>query len=89
MNVEAMASGIPVIASDNGGIREIIHSGKNGYLISNYKQPQQFASFLHQLATRPDLVQSMGNSGRETANSHFSWSKTALYLEAAYTRLIR
>lgn len=89
VNVEAMASGIPVIASDNGGIREIIHSGMNGYLISEYKHPQQFASSLRQLATRPDLVQSMGRSGRETASSHFSWSRTALYLEAAYTRLIR
>ncbi|MGQ8872515.1 glycosyltransferase family 4 protein [Paenibacillus sp. TSA_86.1] len=89
VNVEALASGIPVIASDNGGIREIIHSGINGYLISEYKQPQQFASSLYRLATCPDLVQSMGKSGRETASAQFSWARTSLYLEAAYTRLIR
>ncbi|MGO4528772.1 glycosyltransferase family 4 protein [Paenibacillus sp. 2TAF8] len=89
VNVEAMASGIPVIASDNGGIREIIQSGRNGYLISKYKQPQQFTSFLYHLATKPDLVQSMGKNGRETASVQFSWARTALYLEAVYTRLIR
>ncbi|CAI6078315.1 Spore coat protein SA [Paenibacillus sp. JJ-100] len=89
VNVEAMASGIPVIASDNGGIREIIRSGKNGYLISGYTKPRQFASSLHELATHPELVQSMGENGRETATAQFSWAKTALHLEATYTRLIR
>ncbi|MBU5355560.1 glycosyltransferase family 4 protein [Paenibacillus barcinonensis] len=89
VNVEAMASGIPVIASDNGGIREIIQSGKNGFLISGYGKPQPFASALSQLASSPALAQSLGECGRETAAAQFSWARTAMHLEAAYTRLIR
>ncbi|PYE49602.1 glycosyltransferase family 4 protein [Paenibacillus barcinonensis] len=89
VNVEAMASGIPVVASDNGGIREIIQTGKNGYLISSYRQPQSFASSLYQLASSPALAQALGKCGRETAAAQFSWARTAMHLEAVYTRLIR
>lgn len=89
VNVEAMASGIPVIASDNGGIREIIDSGHNGYLIYPYNRPEPFATILYKLADNPSLARSLGENGREHAVQKFSWARTALHLEAAYTRMIR
>ncbi|WP_307216126.1 glycosyltransferase family 4 protein [Paenibacillus tundrae] len=89
VNVEAMASCIPVIASDNGGIREIIESGHNGYLIHPYREPEPFATILYKLADNPALARTLGENGRAHAVSKFSWERTALHLEAAYTRLIR
>lgn len=89
VNVEAMASGLPVIASDNGGIREIIQTGNEGYLVYAYDKPESFALRLNQLASNPELAQSMGQKGRICAVSRYSWSRTAMHLEAAYTRLIR
>ncbi|WFR64948.1 glycosyltransferase family 4 protein [Paenibacillus amylolyticus] len=89
VNVEAMASGLPVIASDNGGIREIIESGVNGYLVTAYQHPQRFASCLHKLASNPSFAKMLGKSGRDSARAHFSWARTAIHLEATYTRLIR
>ncbi|MFC9709167.1 glycosyltransferase family 4 protein [Paenibacillus sp. NPDC056933] len=89
VNVEAMASGLPVIASDNGGIREIITSGSNGYLVKEYNDPQSFATYLYKLADNPSLARSLGEAGRVSAVEHFSWARTAMHLESAYTRLIR
>ncbi|MEC0124711.1 glycosyltransferase family 4 protein [Paenibacillus pabuli] len=89
VNVEAMASGLPVIASDNGGIREIITSGSNGYLVKPYNDPQSFAFYLYKLADNPSLARSLGEAGRVRAVEYFSWARTAIQLEAAYTRLIR
>lgn len=89
VNVEAMASGLPVIASDNGGIREIIESGSSGYLVSPYDKPQPFAACLQKLARDPKLAESLGKAGRAIAVNQFGWSRTAMHLEAAYTRLIR
>ncbi|MFS0872018.1 glycosyltransferase family 4 protein [Paenibacillus xylanilyticus] len=88
VNVEAMASGLPVIASDNGGIREIIESGSSGYLVSPYDKPQPFATCILKLARDPALAQSLGKAGRASAVNQFGWSRTAMHLEAAYTRLI-
>lgn len=89
VNVEAMASGLPVIASDNGGIREIIEPGINGYLVTAYKRPQRFASYLYTLASNPTFAEKLGKAGRDSARAHFSWARTAMHLEATYTRLIR
>ncbi|WP_440111792.1 glycosyltransferase family 4 protein [Paenibacillus sp. QZ-Y1] len=89
VNVEAMASGLPVIASDNGGIREIIESGRNGYLVKLYHKPQSFAAYLYKLASNSALAHSLGDAGRASAVENFSWARTAIHLEAIYTRLIR
>lgn len=87
VNVEAMASGIPVIASKNGGIREIIEDGHDGFLVTHYKNPFGFAKRLAQLAKHPELAQSMGANGREKALHHYTWQATAAQLEASYQHL--
>ncbi|SDC95851.1 Glycosyltransferase involved in cell wall bisynthesis [Paenibacillus sp. UNCCL117] len=46
VNVEAMASGVPVIASNIGGIKEIVAHGDNGYLVNNYTNDSSFAYYI-------------------------------------------
>lgn len=89
VNVEAMASGLPVIASSNGGIREIITSGQNGYLVKRYRDPAAFAGRMLQIARGPALAARIGLQGRANALERFDWEHTAgllenLYLELAY-----
>lgn len=87
VNVEAMASGLPVIASSNGGIREIITSGHNGYLVERYRNPADFASRMLQIGRSPALAARIGMQGRADALERFEWQHTADLLEELYLKL--
>lgn len=88
VNVEAMASGLPVIASSNGGIREIITSGHNGYLVKRYRDPAAFAGRMLQIARNPALAARIGLQGRTDALERFEWQHTADLLEHLYLELV-
>ena len=56
--LEAGASGLPIIASDVGGVAELIHHGETGFLASPYDDPEPYRSALLSLLTgRNDLEQ--------------------------------
>lgn len=84
VNVEAMASGLPVIASGIGGIREIIISGHNGYLVDQYREALPFARFILRVARNPKLAVKIGAQGRQDVLQTFNWQHTAAQLERLY-----
>lgn len=88
VNVEAMASGLPVIASNNGGIREIIDSGHNGYLVDQYREALPFARYLLKIARNPQLAATIGAQGRKDALQTFKWQYTATHLERLYRSFV-
>lgn len=88
VNIEALSCAIPVIASNNGGIKEIIEHGYNGFLVANYKHAKSFTSRLSQLVLSPELSCSMGANGRSKVLERYSWQITAQKLEAAYINLL-
>lgn len=57
---EALASGLPVIATDVGGIREMVTPGVNGYLVPP-RAPQDLARALRSLIDDPALRRRMGS----------------------------
>ncbi|NOZ64382.1 MAG: glycosyltransferase [Caldiserica bacterium] len=87
---EAMACGIPVIASRTGGIPEVI--GAAGIIVER-KHPRQLAKAIEQVINSPSLRATLGKEGRERIKNHFSLSRTVnewanLYL-ALYQKRIR
>ena len=68
--LEAMASGKPVIAVDEGGPRETVVHEKTGYLCKNV---DEIAVCMALLANDPSLKERMGKEGRERVRRHFSW----------------
>jgi glycosyltransferase involved in cell wall biosynthesis len=60
---EAMASGIPVIASDVGGIGELVEDGVTGYLIP-LRDSLAIAERIGRLLARPELLRAMGERAR-------------------------
>jgi glycosyltransferase involved in cell wall biosynthesis len=59
---EAMASGIPVIASEIGGIGELVEDGVTGFLVP-VRDSQAMAERIRRFIDRPDLRQEMGQKG--------------------------
>lgn len=85
VNVEAMATGVPVIASKIGGIQEIITHKKNGYLVKKYWKPRHFAKYILRIARNKQLAARLSRAGRRTVIARFPWRSTAAKLEKLYS----
>jgi spore coat protein SA len=81
-----MASGIPAIASRNGGIPEIIRHKHNGLLVANYRSPKAFAKEIIKLAKDPSKARRLAKQARLDVTRKFSWRATASKLEKIYTK---
>jgi glycosyltransferase involved in cell wall biosynthesis len=71
VSAEAMAHGLPVIASRTGGIPEVVEDGKTGLLFEP-GDAEELASKMRWLWERPDLCLQMGSAGREKAVREYS-----------------
>lgn len=68
--VEAMATGLPVVAHPAGGLTEVIEDGGTGFLAD--AGGPEFAARLAELAAGPALRRQLGDAGRQRAISRFS-----------------
>src|SRR6185436_1949847 len=66
---EAMASGIPVIASDIGGVSELVEHGVTG-LLAPPRDPRALADLIERLRKDPALRREMGQKGRTSIRQH-------------------
>lgn len=77
--VEALASGLPVVSTDVGGVGEAVRHGHNGFL-SVPRDIPSLSSQLHQLVTDAGLRRRMGAAARSTAEEHFDVDRAAAEL---------
>ena len=64
--VEAMAHGIPIVASEVGGIPDLITPGKNGFLVPP-KNPEELAKHIQILIEDENKRRKMGEAGKKMA----------------------
>lgn len=83
---EAMATGLPVFATDVGGTSEIIRDGENGFLLDPGR-PQDWWQKLFQ-AQDCRLMERIGENGRQTAIKTFSASRHAAEFISFYQRAL-
>jgi glycosyltransferase involved in cell wall biosynthesis len=82
--LEAMAHGVPVIASDVGGLPEIIEPGNGGWLVPA-NDPAALARAITVAASDPDRLRAQGQRARERARL-FSVDRMVEQTEAFYRR---
>lgn len=85
--LEAMASGVPVVATDVGGIPEVITNGRDGYLCA-VGDIDAMAAHTLELLESPNLHRAFAARGRETAVSRFSAETIIPQYEQFYRDLI-
>lgn len=84
--LEAMASGLPVIATSVGGNPELVAQGKTGELVPP-SDPEALAERILRYAQHPDAARAAGRAGRERTERQFSLSGMVARYDALYTRL--
>jgi glycosyltransferase involved in cell wall biosynthesis len=70
--LEALATALPVVTTNVGGIPETIESGKNGLLVEPFN-PRQFADMILYLLEHPAEAADMGFLARKTIEERFDW----------------
>jgi glycosyltransferase involved in cell wall biosynthesis len=70
--LEAMASRKPVIAVNEGGIKETVESGKTGMLANT---TEEMGNMMKEIAENPTLAKELGTNGRKTVIEYHSWSR--------------
>jgi glycosyltransferase involved in cell wall biosynthesis len=80
--IEAMGTGLPVIASAVGGVPEVVLEGENGFLVPP-ADAQALATALRRIAREPDLRARMGANARKTVRDELSIERSV----AGYTKL--
>ncbi len=84
--VEAMASGVPVVASRVGGLTGTIKDGETGYLVP-WLCPEPFAERIELLLDNEPLRRNLGESAREAVGV-YRWENVSDRILAVYEELI-
>lgn len=87
--LEAMAAGVPVIASDIDGVRELISHGENGLLFEPGR-PEHLAEQIERLSQDRELRDAIGKAGLESIQAQgLSWNNSAKRYAALYQDVLQ
>ena len=82
--IEAMAAGVPVIATDVPGIRDVVRDGVTGLLVPP-GDPAALAAAVARLSADPTLRHRLTTAARADVRDRFTWAAVL----PAYRRLLR
>ena len=82
--LEAMAHARPVVATNVGGLRDLVVDGETGIVVPP-RDPLALRTALEHLLADRELRQRLGAAGRERARRHFSWDAVTDATLSAYS----
>lgn len=86
--LEAMATGLPVVATRVGGTDELVQENETGLMVPP-GNPTALADAVHILALDPNARKAMGAAGRARAEAHFGLDRMIREYERMYLDLVR
>ncbi len=81
--LEAMASGLPIVATRVGGNPEVVAEGETGLLVPS-ENPAALASAIVRVYREPGLAERLGRAGRERVEEHFDLVRMIRQYEGLY-----
>ncbi|ALV62898.1 Glycosyltransferase [Thermococcus sp. 2319x1] len=85
--LEAMASGIPVIATNVGGIPEVVKENEAGLLVPPGNE-LELRKTIQKLLKDEELRRWYGNNGRKAVEEKYSWDKVVVEIEKIYEEIL-
>lgn len=85
--LEAMASGLPVIATDVGGNADLVAAGQTGEIIPS-ANPEAMAKEIVRLACQATIAKEMGLAGRNLVEKKFSMTAMVAAYQGTYDKLL-
>jgi glycosyltransferase involved in cell wall biosynthesis len=86
--LEAMAAGLPVVATAVGGTPEVVEDETTG-LLPPPRDPVALAEAISRLLRDPERARRMGEAGRKRVETEFSMDANVRRVEALYEQLLR
>lgn len=83
----AYTFGRPVIATNVGGLPEVVDDGKSGFIVSS-QAPHELAEKIIILINNPELAVQMGKYAQHLSNTRFSWQSIAKQISKIYEGII-
>jgi len=84
---EAMAAGLPIVATRVGALPELIEDGVTGTLVPSGNIPALYRAILEKLE-HPERAQALADAGRETMRQRFSWDQSAREMTEIYQAVL-
>jgi len=85
--IEGMAEQKPIVATNGGGVPEIVVDGVTGILVPMGDAPRM-SQAIDYLLRNPEIADQMGRLGRERVQAQFTIQKTARLVEGVYRRVL-
>jgi glycosyltransferase involved in cell wall biosynthesis len=84
--LEAMAAGLPVVATQVEGISELVINGHTG-LVAPRQSPRDLAAAIQKILMDPVAAKVLGTAGQDRARAEFSWETMVAKYERIYESL--
>jgi glycosyltransferase involved in cell wall biosynthesis len=85
--LEALASGTPIVATDNIGFRQVIRDGMPASFVPP-REPAALAEGITALLDDPDRRREWGERGRRLAEERYAWPNVAAAVERVYEEVL-
>ena len=85
--LEAMACGLPIVATEVSGNKDLIRDRRNGILVPS-QNPQEMARGISRLLCNQDESERLGKEARRTVEENYTWEKIAERMLGCYEKVV-